>query len=70
MGVSGILASRISCCHHLGRGRPRRTSACGQGGAPIKPGQPSLESPMGVYVIVAFIAVIAILNRVEFGRFD
>ncbi|WP_293372383.1 hypothetical protein [Phenylobacterium sp.] len=26
--------------------------------------------PMGIYVIVAFIAVIAILNRVEFGRFD
>ena len=49
---------------------PRGTSACGCGGAPIKPGQPSLENPMGVYVIVAFIAVIAILNRVEFGRFD
>jgi hypothetical protein len=30
-----------------------------------------LERPMeGIYVIVAFIAVIAILNRVEFGRFD
>jgi len=24
----------------------------------------------GIYVIIAFIAVIAILNRVEFGRFD
>jgi len=25
---------------------------------------------MGIYVILAFIAVIAVLNRVEFGRFD
>lgn len=24
----------------------------------------------GIYLIIAFIAVIAILNRVEFGRFD
>jgi len=24
----------------------------------------------GIYVIIAFIAVIALLNRVEFGRFD
>jgi hypothetical protein len=48
-----------------------RTSACGRGAAPIKPGHPSLERPMeGIYVIIAFIAVIAILNRVEFGRFD
>jgi hypothetical protein len=29
-----------------------------------------LESAMGIYVILAFIAVIAVLNRVEFGRFD
>ena len=30
-----------------------------------------LESPMsGIYVIIAFIVVIAVLNRVEFGRFD
>jgi len=24
----------------------------------------------GIYVIIAFIAVIALLNRFEFGRFD
>jgi ribose/xylose/arabinose/galactoside ABC-type transport system permease subunit len=40
--------------------------------ASIKPGQQtSLGAPMsGIYVIVAFIAVIALLNRFEFGRFD
>jgi hypothetical protein len=30
-----------------------------------------LESAMsGIYVIVIFIAAIAVLNRVDFGRFD
>jgi len=45
--------------------------ACGRDGASLKPGQVPWRPPMlGIAAIVIFIAVIAILNRVEFGRFD
>jgi ribose/xylose/arabinose/galactoside ABC-type transport system permease subunit len=47
------------------------TSACGSRRAPIKPHNEPSEPPMtGIAVIVVFILVIAVLNRVEFGRFD
>jgi len=37
----------------------------------LKPGHQTSGGPMsGIYMILAFIAVFAALNRFEFGRFD
>ena len=56
---------------HLERGAAGSTSACGRPGAPIKPREDLRRASMiAIYVIAAFIVVIAILNRIEFGRFD
>jgi hypothetical protein len=56
---------------NLGRGALRFTSACRHVEAPIKPGQvPGRSFMAGIAVIVIFVVVIAIFNRVEFGRFD
>jgi hypothetical protein len=51
----------------IGRGRPY----CGPARCPLKPELPTSEPDMaGLYTIIAFIVVIAALNRIEFGRFD
>lgn len=44
--------------------------ACGSPAPPIKPGQQFSETGMAILAIVIFIGAIAVLNRVEFGRFD
>ena len=46
-------------------------ASCTHRDPPLKPGQ-SFRRPsmLGIVVIVSFIAVIAILNRIDFGRFD
>jgi hypothetical protein len=44
---------------------------CGPARCPLKPDFPTSEPDMaGLYTIIAFIVVIAALNRIEFGRFD
>jgi len=47
------------------------TAACPRESASLKPRQQSSGGPMsGIYMILVFVAVMAALNRFEFGRFD
>jgi hypothetical protein len=56
----------------LGPGAARPTSACGWGGAPIKPGLGVFRRPhmIAIGVIVIFLVVFGALNLYEFGRLD
>jgi len=54
-----------------GRSSAARDAACGGSGASINAGSTVCRSaPMGIVVIIGFLAVMAALNRIEFGRFD
>ncbi|MDZ4373359.1 MAG: hypothetical protein U1C74_18305 [Phenylobacterium sp.] len=52
-------------------GRSSGPHPCGNPGASLKPTARNSGGPMsGVYMILVFIGVLAVLNKFEFGRFD
>jgi len=51
--------------------RLRGPDTCGSGEGPIKPaGELPLESHMALIAIAAVVFLFAVLNRLDFGRFD